>query len=109
MHKYMEESKPEKKIFECQYCGRQYKSKQALSNHEKKCERRDPAPEPAGNDDDNGIELFKDESSPAAAPAPAAADEEQHEKIIYRCWNCKHEQESEFDYCPECSAYNRWK
>jgi len=92
-------SMTDEKIFICPYCDAEYKTKEGLAKHLKKCEAKpDDEVEPAPG---AGIPLY-------SKPAPAPKDEDEDEDDECICPECGYTAKYEFPVCPKCGVELEW-
>ncbi len=89
-------------IYECRYCGKEYKSKWGVQRHEEVCSERPRVEEKSSDskqeadvDDSEGFEIFD--------------DLEDDEEIEYECTECGYVSGSSFEICPRCGEELEWE
>lgn len=108
-----------KKKYECEGCGKQFKTRSGLWKHQNKCskfldlvkdeppedDKDDPEGKPEGNNsDDNeeeGVNIFDDDEE-------EEEEEEENNEDTYECGSCGYESSKKFNFCPECGVFNEW-
>ena len=88
------------KVFTCPYCDAEYRTKQGLARHLKRCDATpdsDEEPAPGG-----GIPLY---AEPAPKPEPAHMQDEDDDCI---CPECGYTAKYECPVCPKCGVELEW-
>lgn len=99
------EAEPEPKIHVCDFCGKEYKTRQGLHQHKKVCEYRPTGETDITPEDKDGVTLFDDDEDETPPKQVYQAPEGEP---VYGCPYCGADMTNKYMHCPECGGRIIW-